>query len=491
MKYRVGGGLCETGTIKYDCDGTYKVYDMSGNEVPGAVPTEPCDCPTEVVVTSGASTTPTTVDCFGEPASRVTDLCVVKELNTTKSTLEAAINNSSLSIIAAINAKADIEHVVMCDKITGNKVAVMTDISVSPPTTTLWDLDSGTTYTGTTNDLTVCSTPIEVETVRLDGCDGGIPIYGIAYIDTKSKVVVEELWRDTSGTWGHLPATATVGECNSGTSYSIVPMVDYVSGGITTEQYIADITMQSFLLSGVAQYHPSGHGIVLGSTGTGQTATITIPMSGMTVGTTVTVESGQYTSPIPDPCVYPTAAPCVYTIADPCVYTIAETGENISQPKSTAPMTFTASAPELTLLVTIPENTPQLGIYQIIAWTTIKEDTGCFYFLRKFENNAFVADTELDGTTPYVIRGAVSLSCPDADGTPYCYVTTITGAYIVQPGFRAISVYFDSAGSGGTIDGVQYPAGYTWSIGNDNAFTSTHLIDSTHSYNITEVRWGK
>ena len=59
-----------------------------------------------------------------------------------------------------------------------------------------------------------CSSDEKVDTVPLKGCLAGVELIGYALLDTITKLIVGEFWRDPStGLWGALPAGATAGAC--------------------------------------------------------------------------------------------------------------------------------------------------------------------------------------------------------------------------------------------------------------------------------------
>ena len=59
-----------------------------------------------------------------------------------------------------------------------------------------------------------CSSDEKIDTVDLYACRNGVEIFGYALLDTISRLVVGEVWRDpATGLWGALPAGSVVGKC--------------------------------------------------------------------------------------------------------------------------------------------------------------------------------------------------------------------------------------------------------------------------------------
>lgn len=176
-------------------------------------------CPTEVTVANAcdiaaamASATPpdTTldVDCNGAASKRVHDDCLTA----------AVIDGFGQLLTEMQKPEFDREFVKLCAP-DGTVVLVrnVTDTQAPVGTAPVFDafnLD-GTAYTGALSALTNCDKDDDqIELVPLKGCKAGIDIVGVAIVsDSAAPTVLSEMWRDTDGTWGVLPAGATVGAC--------------------------------------------------------------------------------------------------------------------------------------------------------------------------------------------------------------------------------------------------------------------------------------
>jgi hypothetical protein len=74
------------------------------------------------------------------------------------------------------NAK-DIEHWILCDKVSGDKVAVIVDYSTIPPVTSYWDIITNSAWTGDPKaDLEQCS-GTDLESDKITMCDNGTTFY--------------------------------------------------------------------------------------------------------------------------------------------------------------------------------------------------------------------------------------------------------------------------------------------------------------------------
>ena len=205
ITYRVNNGPCQEGYKEPACDGGL-IYDAptGGEVVAGAVVVPSGTCPDGVYIVDGGDIT----DAVVEGATEIT----------------ASIGQSTAEIVAAIQSTAkDFEYVVLCDNTSTDKVAVITDLSAVIPTTRLWNLSTGASYTGTLADLSACGSGsvAGIETVMLEACDSGSALTGFAIVDETSKEVIGEVWRGTDGAWGSLPVTATVGKCSDTTLSTI------------------------------------------------------------------------------------------------------------------------------------------------------------------------------------------------------------------------------------------------------------------------------
>lgn len=68
----------------------------------------------------------------------------------------------------------DIEKVVLCDKNTDHKVAVISDLTdPAAPIVTFWDLNTGAPWTGAIDDLVQCP-DVDLESDPMEMCDGGV-----------------------------------------------------------------------------------------------------------------------------------------------------------------------------------------------------------------------------------------------------------------------------------------------------------------------------
>lgn len=121
------------------------------------------------------------------------------------------------SILAALNTpqtpQLDGELVLLCNAV-GDKVLVRYDVAVSPPVeTSRWNLT--TQAAEPAGPLQACADAAGVETVATKACLAGEEIPGFVVMsDAVPPAVLAEIFRDpATGTWGALPAGATVGAC--------------------------------------------------------------------------------------------------------------------------------------------------------------------------------------------------------------------------------------------------------------------------------------
>lgn len=251
-----------------------------------------------------------------------------------------------------------------------------------------------------------------------------------------------------------------------------VNLFDVVGANPTLTGHITDETMQSFTLGGQAIFHPSTQGVILGATGAGESAQIQIPMTGLVVGSVVTVSPAFYVAPTPDP----------------LRYYVGSTGQEITAPTGQS-MQFTATQTSDSLFVVLGENQPEIQMYYIHATSLQYASTECIAFLRKFENGVKVGDYQLDGTTPYTVQGVVQTTCPESNASDCCsisseYVRSVTS--VVPAGFTAFkmpdvqfSTYNADANHIQLVSFSDDNSGFATGVSGNNVWTSAQadLVD--------------
>ena len=273
ITYRVNNGPCQEGYKEPACDGGL-IYDAptGGEVVAGAVVVPSGACPDGVYIVDGGDIT----DAVVEGATEIT----------------AAIGQSTAEIVAAIQSTAkDFEYVVLCDNTSTDKVAVLTDLSAATPTTTLWNLSTGASYTGTIADLSACGSGSAavmagIETVMLEACDSGTPLTGFAIVDETSKEVIGEVWRGTDGAWGSLPITATVGKCSDTTLSTISDDVKSILEELTKPVVEKVVSTGVICIgSGAAAVDYGAAASLFSAPSTLQSIAVTVLKAGTTIGT--------------------------------------------------------------------------------------------------------------------------------------------------------------------------------------------------------------
>ena len=263
----------------------------------------------------------------------------------------------------------------------------------------------------------------------------------------------------------HSAVESTAGDAGISTLlYDFVPS----DGSSITVEHVDDQTMQSFGMYYVVP-HPSGQGVTFPATTPGSyTQVVIVPITNLTVGSTVYVSVSFYQTPLPQT----------------LTYIVQETGESFTNDYGEQ-ITFVATETTHYLRLYAFGVHDGFAIYNVSATTIdVSKDT-CTPFLRTIKGGA-TTDTDLDGK-PYTVVGEVRTSCPDAQTEPACTCadelqalqTSVdsfaalfaekrilptysynTTTYTVRPPYKSLTVTFINDG---TINGSYAPAGYSFS----------------------------
>jgi hypothetical protein len=163
---------CVTKTTTYEPKGKLSytsetVYtDKDGAVIEG----KEVACPIKVEIVSQPVEPPAPVelegeDCEGNPVP------VTGEPGQLTAVVQAA---GTVFKVQLCDSAKDKDKVVLCDKTTGDKVAVITKYEEPDPVTTFWNISKGEEWTGDPSDLVTCP-DVDFETDGTDMCDAGTP----------------------------------------------------------------------------------------------------------------------------------------------------------------------------------------------------------------------------------------------------------------------------------------------------------------------------
>ena len=274
----------------------------------------------------------------------------------------------------------------------------------------------------------------------------------------------------------HSAVESTAGDAGISTLlYDFVPG----DGSSITVEHVDDQTMQSFEMY-YAVPHPSGQGVTFpATTPTSYPQIVIVPITNLTVGSTV------YVSVSFDQINFPQTL----------TYLVQETGDSITNDYGEQ-ITFVATETTHYLQLSADGVHDEFTIYNVSAATfDVSKDT-CTPFLRTIKGGA-TTDTDIDGQ-PYTVVGEVRTSCPDAQAGCTCtdelqalqtsvdsfaalfatkYISPVysyhTSSYTVWSYYKSLTVTFINDG---TINGEHAPAGYS--------FTHPREVDVTYTYGI-------
>lgn len=153
--------------------GTEKYYDKDGNAfaMPLASTIQERECP--VVPTPPEPEPPAELTFNGQDCEGA----VVPVTGLEGQIVQSVQPEGTVYKVQLCNDPKDIEHWILCDKVSGDKVAVIVDYSTIPPTTSYWDIITNSAWTGDPKtDLEQCSgTALESDKITM--CDDGTTFY--------------------------------------------------------------------------------------------------------------------------------------------------------------------------------------------------------------------------------------------------------------------------------------------------------------------------
>lgn len=295
-----------------------------------------------------------------------------------------------------------------------------------------------------------------------------------------------------SGSYSNVAAV----ESSAGDSVLSNLLYDFVpsDGTYNTVEHVDDQTMNSVYMSGAVP-HPSGHGVKFPATAsTEDLQYLIVPLTNLTVGSTVHVTV------------------IFYDASYPLTYIVQEAGENITKDYGEQ-ITFVATETAHTLALSASGVHDEFSIYPVRATTINVIQDSCTPFFRTV-NGGVVTDTTLDGQ-PYTVVGEVRTSCNtveevtpvvgtvSVDNFPatqqvsgtvsiapleqptHTPVSVTSGSYTLAAGVKSYSITFVDNGA---ISGAYRPAGYSTNADYVEQGYATALTVTGTSFIIEEVR---
>jgi hypothetical protein len=150
---------------------TTVLTDKEGNPLPEGTKFFECADPVNAIVCAPSVEPPEPITLEGEDC----DGAVVEVTGMPGQLMSVVQAKDTVFKVQLCNDPKDTEKVVLCDKNTDHKVAVITDLTdPSSPVVTFWDLNTGAPWVGDVDDLVACA-DIDLESDGTDMCDAGTP----------------------------------------------------------------------------------------------------------------------------------------------------------------------------------------------------------------------------------------------------------------------------------------------------------------------------
>lgn len=159
-------------TETQDAEGTVTTVlkDKEGNELPAGTKFFECADPVNAIVCAPSVEPPEPITIEGEDC----DGAVVEVTGMPGELTQVVQAPGTVFKVQLCDASKDRDKVVLCDKNTGDKVAVITKYEEPDPVTTFWNISKGEVWTGDPSDLVTCP-DVDFETDGTDMCDAGTP----------------------------------------------------------------------------------------------------------------------------------------------------------------------------------------------------------------------------------------------------------------------------------------------------------------------------